>query len=166
MTETFPVKRLRPTAILPKRAHPEDAGLDLCADLEGAKAAGMGWRDLGAEIQEGPDGLHYLLALPGSRVRIPTGLAMATPEATFGDLRDKSGLAWSHGVTILGGVCDRRYRGEYMVVALNTGGEPWVVTHGMRMAQMVLTKISFAQPVEADLDATERGAGGFGSTGA
>lgn len=145
--EVLRVKRLSATAAPLRRAHPRDAGLDLCADLGG--------------------GADPLVVEPSRRLKVGIGWAIATPPGTYGRIADKSGHAERSGVTILGGVCDERYRGEYQIVILNTGTEPFVITHGMKVAQLVLERVSYADPVEVeDLEATERGAGGFGSTGA
>ena len=109
------------------------------------------------------------LELPaGARALIPTGLQMGLPAGYEGQIRPRSGLALSNGVTVLNapGTIDADYRGEVMVVLVNLGAEPFIVARGMRIAQMVIAPVSAAKWRELDgLDETERGGGGFGSTG-
>ncbi len=105
---------------------------------------------------------------PGAIAVIPCGFAMALAPGFEGQVRPRSGLASKFGVTMPNapGTIDADYRGEVMVPLINLGCEPFVVEHGMRIAQMVVAPIARALVVETDeLDATERGAGGFGSTG-
>jgi dUTP pyrophosphatase len=105
---------------------------------------------------------------PGARAIIPTGLAIALPAGTEGQVRPRSGLAAKNGVTVLNspGTIDADYRGEVGVILINHGAEPFAVTRGMRIAQLVITKVEQAVFHEvASLDDTTRGAGGFGSTG-
>ena len=102
------------------------------------------------------------------RALIPTGLAMALPEGFEAQIRSRSGLALKHGITCLNspGTIDADYRGEIKIMLINLGGEPFVITRGMRIAQMVVApyvQVTFA-PTDT-LPPTERGAGGFGSTG-
>jgi dUTP pyrophosphatase len=102
------------------------------------------------------------------RALIPTGLAMALPEGFEAQIRPRSGLALKHGITCLNspGTIDADYRGEIKIMLINLGGEPFVMTRGMRIAQMVVApyvQVTFA-PTDT-LPPTERGAGGFGSTG-
>jgi dUTP pyrophosphatase len=102
------------------------------------------------------------------RALIPTGLAMALPEGFEAQIRPRSGLALKHGITCLNspGTIDADYRGEIKIMLINLGGEPFVITRGMRIAQMVVApyiQVTFA-PTDT-LPPTERGAGGFGSTG-
>jgi len=105
---------------------------------------------------------------PGARAIIPTGLAIALPAGTEGQVRPRSGLAAKNGVTVLNspGTIDADYRGEVGVILINHGDEPFVITRGMRIAQMVIATVTQAnfQQVE-NLDDTARGSGGFGSTG-
>jgi dUTP pyrophosphatase len=122
-------------------------------------AAGM---DLYAAIPES------LVLRPGQRVMIPTGIAIALPEGYEAQIRPRSGLAIKHGVTLLNspGTIDADYRGEIKVIAINHGHVVVRIHHGDRIAQMVVTPVTRANLVPVDdLDATERGAGGFGSTG-
>lgn len=105
---------------------------------------------------------------PGGRVLVPTGLRIALPEDYEAQIRPRSGLALRHGVTLPNspGTIDADYRGEVRVILMNLGQEPFVVEPGDRIAQMVVapvTRVAWSEVEE--LDATERGEGGFGSTG-
>ena len=105
---------------------------------------------------------------PGGRAMIPTGIAMALPHGTEGQVRPRSGLAFRHGVTVLNspGTIDADYRGEIQVILVNLGSEPFVVERGMRIAQLIVAPLCRARLIEAaQLSETGRGAGGFGSTG-
>jgi len=137
---------------------PHGADLPL-PDYQSAGAAGF---DLTAAVDT-PLELH-----PGRRALVPTGLAMALPEGFEAQVRPRSGLAAKHGVTVLNtpGTIDSDYRGEVKVILINLGEETLVIEHGMRIAQMVVAPVIQADLQEVtDLDATARGAGGFGSTG-
>lgn len=137
---------------------PHGADLPLPAyETEGA--AGL---DLRAAIAEG------LSLAPGERALVPTGLAMQLPAGFEGQVRPRSGLAVKHGVTVLNapGTVDSDYRGEVKVPLINLGQEPFAIVRGDRIAQMVIAPVTRAVLTEvAGLDATTRGAGGFGSTG-
>ena len=105
---------------------------------------------------------------PGGRALIPTGFAIALPEGYEGQVRPRSGLAVEHGVTVLNapGTIDADYRGEGKVPLINLGERPFAVTRGMRIAQLVVAAVVPVSFVEApELDETDRGKGGFGSTG-
>lgn len=105
---------------------------------------------------------------PGSRALVPTGLRIALPEGYEAQVRPRSGLALKHGVTLPNspGTIDADYRGEIGVILMNLGQEPFVVEPGDRIAQMVVAPVARVAWSEAEaLDATERGEGGFGSTG-
>ena len=105
---------------------------------------------------------------PNMRQAIPTGFAMALPEGYEAQIRPRSGLALNHGITIANapGTIDSDYRGEIAVILVNNGTDDFTVTHGMRIAQMVIAAVTIMAPVEADdLDDTARATGGFGSTG-
>lgn len=105
---------------------------------------------------------------PGERRLVPCGIAIALPHGFEGQVRPRSGLAAHHGVTVLNspGTIDADYRGEVMVILINLGAEPFAVTRGMRIAQLVVAPVARAHIVEmAALDATGRGSAGFGSTG-
>ena len=105
---------------------------------------------------------------PGERAVVPCGFCMALPEGWEAQVRPRSGLAVRHGVTVLNapGTIDADYRGEVMVPLINLGDEPFVVTRGERIAQLVIAPVHQVvwTPVTT-LDDTERGTGGFGSTG-
>jgi len=140
----LPVTRLRDDAVLPTHAYPGDAGLDLVACER---------HELG----------------PGERAMVGTGIAVAIPEGHAGLVTPRSGLAAKHGITIVNapGLVDSGYRGELRVILHNTDPrEPFVVEPGMRIAQLVLVAVAAATLVEVDeLPASERGEGGFGSSG-
>lgn len=105
---------------------------------------------------------------PGERRLIPTGIAIALPPGTEAQVRPRSGLALKHGITVLNapGTIDADYRGEVGVILINHGDQPFVVVRGSRIAQMVVAAHArVAWTLSADLEASARGAGGFGSTG-
>jgi dUTP pyrophosphatase len=105
---------------------------------------------------------------PGGRALVPTGIAIALPEGAEAQVRPRSGLALRHGVTCLNspGTIDADYRGEVGVILANLGEAPFVVARGMRIAQLVVAPVArVAWDEMAELPATLRGAGGFGSTG-
>jgi dUTP pyrophosphatase len=105
---------------------------------------------------------------PGGRVMIPTGIAIALPPGSEGQVRPRSGLAIRHGITVLNtpGTVDADYRGEIQVILINHGKEAFTVSRGMRIAQLVIARVQCAKLVEVpSLDATERASGGMGSTG-
>lgn len=109
-----------------------------------------------------------LTLAPGARALIPTGFAMELPEGYEAQIRPRSGLAFKHGVTVLNapGTIDADYRGEVKVLLINLGDEPFRIERGMRIAQLVIQPVSHATLIEADeLSTSERGTGGFGSTG-
>jgi dUTP diphosphatase len=105
---------------------------------------------------------------PGRHAVVPTGIAIALPVGVEAQVRPRSGLARSHGVTVLNspGTIDADYRGEIQVLLINHGSEPFSVTRGMRMAQLVVAQVArvYVQE-ETGLDGTTRGIAGFGSTG-
>lgn len=123
------------------------------------QSAGM---DLSAALEEA-----FELA-PGERALIPTGLSIALPKGYEAQVRPRSGLAVKNGVTVLNtpGTIDADYRGEIKVILINHGQEPFTIERGMRIAQMVIAKHEQIEwEVVESLDETERGEGGFGSTG-
>jgi dUTP diphosphatase len=140
----LPIQRLRTDAVLPERAYPGDAGLDLAA-CERVELA------------------------PGERAVVGTGLAVAIPEGYAGFVQPRSGLADRHGVSIVNapGLIDSGYRGELKVILINTDrSDPFVVEPGMRIAQLVVLEVPQLELAETDdLPATERGARGHGSSG-
>ena len=141
----LPIQRLRSDAALPSLGSTDAAGLDLAAALDAP-----------------------MTIEPGHWAAVPTGLAMAIPRGYEAQVRPRSGLALRHGVTVLNapGTIDADYRGEVRVVLINHGPRPFVVQHGDRIAQLVLARCAAPAIREvARLDATERGSGGFGSTG-
>jgi len=150
MTPTIPITRL-----------PHSEGIPLPA-YETALAAGM---DLRAAVQE-----HEPLTLkPMARAMVPTGLAFAVPAGFEAQVRPRSGLAAKAGITCLNtpGTIDADYRGEVKVILINLGEEDFVIRRGDRIAQLVIAPVASASWMEVEsLDATARGAGGFGSTGA
>ncbi|WP_372003283.1 dUTP diphosphatase [Tistrella mobilis] len=139
-----------------------DHGRDL--PLPEMKTAGAAGLDLPAAV---PADAPIMLA-PGGRALVPTGLTMAIPEGYEGQVRPRSGLAFSQGVTVLNapGTIDADYRGELKVLLVNLGDAPVEITRGMRIAQLVIAPVTATRLVEVEaLDDTIRGAGGFGSTG-
>ena len=137
------VKKLRPEAVMPRFAHPDDSGMDVCACEERVLA-------------------------PGERAKIPLGLAFQPPPGTEIQLRPRSGLAIRHGISMVNtpATIDEGYRGEVCAILINHGSAPFRVEKGMRVAQAVLCPILRPRVVETDeLPETARGAGGFGSTG-
>jgi len=145
MTLALRVKRLSPRAVLPRYLTEGSAGLDLVAAFESAVAVS-----------------------PGERLLVPTGLSLAIPPGYEGQVRPRSGLAARHGITVINapGTIDADYRGEVMVALINHGREPFVIEPGMRVAQLVVSPVARVEvePVE-ELEATDRGGGGFGHTG-
>ncbi len=130
-------------------------------EYETANSAGM---DLMAAIPEG----EKLTLKVGARLLVPTGFAMALPHGFEAQVRPRSGLAWKNGVTVLNspGTIDADYRGEVKVILINHGTEDFIVTRGMRIAQMVIAAVTRTSwDIRDSLDETARGAGGFGSTG-
>ena len=139
---------------------PHGAGLPLPA-YQTAHAAGL---DLLAAV---PDDAPAVLE-PGKYAIVPTGLSIALPEGFEAQVRPRSGLAAKHGVTVLNspGTIDADYRGEVAVLLINHGSAPFTIRRGERIAQMVIAPVVQAALVPVTvLSPTERGAGGFGSTG-
>jgi len=109
-----------------------------------------------------------LTIAPGCHAAVPTGIALALPQDMEAQVRPRSGLARQYGVTVLNapGTIDADYRGEIQVLLINHGAEPFAVTRGMRIAQLVIAPVVRAELREASaLEGTARGGGGFGSTG-
>ena len=142
------------------RQLPHGEGLALPA-YQSAHAAGL---DLLAAVpEEAP-----LILAPGQRALVPTGLSIALPPGHEAQIRPRSGLALKHGITVLNapGTVDADYRGEVGVLLINHGDTPFAIRRGERIAQMVIAAVVRAELVAAPLlPATERGSGGFGSTG-
>ena len=142
------------------RQLPHAEGLPLPA-YQTAHAAGL---DLLAAV---PEDAPMVLA-PGRHAMVPTGLAIALPEGFEAQVRPRSGLAAKHGVTVLNspGTIDADYRGEIQVILINHGAEPFTIRRGERIAQMVIAPVVQARLIPvASLSDTDRGSGGFGSTG-
>ncbi|MFN7104727.1 MAG: dUTP diphosphatase [Pseudorhizobium sp.] len=139
---------------------PHGADLPLPA-YETSGAAGM---DLRAAVAEGkPLTLH-----PGERALVPTGFVFEIPDGFEAQVRPRSGLAFKHGITCLNtpGTIDSDYRGEVKVLLVNLGQDAFVVARGMRVAQMVVAPVTQVRVVErSETSGTQRGVGGFGSTG-
>ena len=139
-----------------KLVHGSDLPLPAYATQQ---SAGM---DLMAAVEED------VVIKKGERKLIPTGVAIALPEGYEAQIRPRSGLAFKHGITVLNtpGTIDADYRGEIGVILINLGEEEFVVTRGMRVAQMIIASYVHANfTVVEDLSVTKRGEGGFGSTG-
>lgn len=139
------IRRTRDGASIPAYATTGSAGMDLCAAVE-----------------------SDITVKAGERRLIPTGLSIALPDGFEAQIRPRSGLAWKNGVTVLNtpGTIDSDYRGEIGIILLNTSQEDFVVTPNMRIAQMVITRYeTIAWQLVEELDETQRGGGGFGSTG-
>jgi dUTP pyrophosphatase len=136
------VKRLSPTAKLPRRAHFGDAGLDLFAD-------------------------ETLTIAPGAWARVQTGIAIQLPAGTEGQIRPRSGIAAKNGVTVLNspGTIDAGYRGNVIVLLINHSQTPFFVVKGTAIAQLVISPIIPDAVTEVnELDESDRQARGFGST--
>lgn len=137
----FQVKRLQAEAHLPEYAHPGDAGLDIRA----AQRVVIG---------------------AGQRAAIPTGLAFELPPQTVGLVWDKSGRAVKDGLKTMAGVVDQGFRGEFLIVLLNTSEHEVKIQAGEKIAQLLIQPVIQVEVEEVDkLDHTSRGQGGFGSTG-
>lgn len=143
------IKVLRASATLPAYQSDGAAGLDLAACLDDSAGGAI-------------------TIAPSQIVVVPTGLALAIPPGYEGQVRPRSGLASKHGVTLPNapGTIDSDYRGELKVPLINLSREPFTLSHGQRIAQLIIAAVSRAElRVVNDLDGTARGQGGFGSTG-
>ncbi len=143
MSLTLHLKRLDPSVPMPSYAHAGDAGLDLYAR-------------------------EAVTLAPGERAQVPTGVAVAIPDGYVGLVWDKSGLSQKHGLKTLGGVVDAGYRGEVLVGVVNVGTTPHTFERHHKVAQMLIQRVEAVTVLETELlpeSASERGAGGFGSTG-
>ncbi|WP_229051223.1 dUTP diphosphatase [Aeromicrobium sp. Leaf350] len=141
---SIPLTRLDPDVPVPTYARPGDAGADLVSTVD-------------------------VRISPGERALVPTGIAIALPDGYAAFVHPRSGLAWRHGISIVNtpGTIDAGYRGEISVVLVNHDPrEPFTIARGDRIAQLVVQRVETASFEEVDaLDETERGAGGYGSTG-
>ncbi|MGH7242717.1 MAG: dUTP diphosphatase [Phycisphaerales bacterium] len=145
MQPVLQIKKLSERAAIPSYQTEGAAGMDLCACLDNAVSLA-----------------------PGAISLVPTGLAVAIPPGFEGQVRARSGLATKHGIGLPNapGTIDCDYRGELRVALINLAREPFEITHGMRIAQLVIAPVAHATISEvADLASTARGTGGFGSTG-
>jgi len=142
------IYRVRPSAVIPRYATHGAAGLDLSADLDAS-----------------------VVLAPLGRARIPTGLIIGLPKGHEGQVRPRSGLAAKHGVTVLNapGTIDEDYRGELAVLLVNLSDTPFTISHGDRIAQLIVAPVVQVAIETCDdlarLGDTSRGSGGFGSTG-
>lgn len=146
MTVKVDIKKLKENAFLPTRGSANAAGYDLYACLE-----------------------EMVTICPGETKMIPTGLAIAVPCGYAGFIYARSGLATKSGLAPANkvGVCDSDYRGEYLVSLHNHGTQEVTVTHGQRIAQLIIAPyLDVCFHLVKELEETERGSGGFGSTGA
>ena len=137
------LKRLDPELPPPRHAHPGDAGVDLHAR-------------------------HEVRLDPGARASVPTGIAVAIPEGHVGLVAPRSGLAARHGIGVVNapGIVDSGYRGEIKVILVNHGSEPIRLERGDRIAQLIVVPVATVEMIDVEeLPSSERGAGGFGSTG-
>lgn len=142
-------------------------GADRDLPLPSYETAGAAGADLTANLA-GADRATGITLAPGDRALIPTGLHMAIPNGFEVQIRPRSGLALRDGIGLVNspGTIDSDYRGPVGVIVVNLGSRPFTVTHGMRIAQMVLAPVVQAGfEVVETLDDTARGTGGFGSTG-
>ncbi|WP_250859910.1 dUTP diphosphatase [Oceanirhabdus seepicola] len=137
------IKRLSSEAILPSFANKGDAGLDMFS-------------------------IEEKIILPGESVLVSTGIAIQLPRNTEAQIRPRSGLALKHSLTVLNtpGTIDEGYRGEIKIILINHGKKEFKVTKGMKIAQMVVKPILDIEVIEVStLSSSERGIGGFGSSG-
>lgn len=142
-SERISIKKLDDKAVVPNFAHATDAGADLVS-------------------------VEDVTIAPHSRVMVGTGIAIAIPLGKVGLVHPRSGLAAKHGITVLNtpGTIDSGYRGELKVILFNTTDEPYTITVGDRIAQLVIQNHDFPEFVEVDeLDDSDRGVNGIGSTG-
>ena len=136
-------RRIHPAAVLPSYAHPSDAGMDVRS-------------------------VDEVVIPAGKRALVHTGLVMLLPPGYEAQVRPRSGLALKFGVTVLNtpGTIDSGYRGEVGVILINLGDEDFTVHTGDKIAQLVIAPVTQPETAETDVvDETDRGAGGFGSTG-
>ncbi len=142
-TPRLRVQKVHKAAVLPKYAHPGDAGLDLCA-------------------------VEEMVLLPRQSALVRTGLKIELPPHTEAQVRPRSGLALRHSITVLNspGTIDAGYRGEVCVILINHGDKPFAVTAGMRIAQLVVAPVLTVEvKAVSRLTSSRRASGGFGSTG-
>ena len=156
------VKRLFDDADLPRKGSDRAAGYDLRAHSYAFIEDGK----VGETVMLDVDGDSVLVIPANSRCLVKTGVAVAVPEGCYGRVAPRSGLALKKGIDIGAGVIDEDYRGEVGVILFNINSEPFEVKKGDRIAQFICERIVCPELEEVDeLDDTERGAEGFGSTG-
>ena len=139
------IKKLDNNVILPNYMSEYASGMDICACLK-----------------------EKIILKPFKRVLVPTGIAISLPKGYEAQIRPRSGLAIKYGITLVNtpGTIDADYRGEIKIIMINLGESEFEINHGDRIAQMVIAKVEFPEISEVNvLDNTERGSGGFGSTG-
>ena len=142
--DSLSIQLLSPNAIIPSRAFPTDAGLDLYNAEE-----------------------SNIILNPGERHLFKTDIAVAIPEGYYGRVAPRSGLALKNGLDVMAGVIDSQYRGNVGIVLVNLGQEPVRVSRGSKIAQLIIEKCALLKPVVAEtLPESDRGAGGYGSSGA
>jgi dUTP pyrophosphatase len=135
------IKKLHPEARIPKYAREDDAGMDLYS-------------------------LEKITLQPNAREAIPTGISMAIPRGYVGLVWDKSGIAAKYGIKTMAGVIDAGYRGEVIIIVHNLSSASYTFEKGSKVAQMLIQPVEQRKIVEVDeLEDTQRGKGGFGSTG-
>lgn len=145
MKKTVKIRKADPSIVLPDYGSTGSAGADIRAFIP-----------------------EPITIAPLGRVRIPTGLFLEIPEGYEGQIRPRSGLAYKHGITVLNspGTIDSDYRGELQIILINLGNENFTISSGDRIAQLIITSVIQAEYIEMEaLGFTERGTGGFGSTG-
>ncbi len=141
LTKEFAIELFHPEAQLPTKGSPEAAGYDLYS-------------------------VETVSLMPGERQAISIGIKSQIPKGYYGRIAGRSGLALKDGLSVLAGVVDSDYRGVWKVILLNTGKDRTYLSRGSRIAQVILTKIANFSVVEIkDVDITDRGEGGYGSTG-
>jgi len=140
---TIKFERVHDTAVIPQKATPQSAGYDLHS-------------------------VEDLTIYPSMRRTVSTGLRIQIPVGFEGQVRPRSGLAFAHGITVLNapGTIDSDYRGVLQVILVNHGQMPYSISKGDRIAQIVFSPVAYLDWDENELNETERGFGGFGSTGA
>jgi dUTP pyrophosphatase len=156
----IPMPKVAASVAIAIRILPHGEGMPL-PTYQSAGAAGL---DLAAAVAVD----SKVVIEPGARHLVPTGISVQLPQGFEGQVRPRSGLALKHGVTVLNapGTIDCDYRGEVCVLLVNFGSEPFEVSRGLRIAQLIVAPVVHAAlTIVQELDASGRGAGGFGSTG-
>ena len=167
---TIKFKKLHPDAIIPTRANPTDAGLDIYAlediiipPTESVRSATF------KKLLNNPDKPYVLERyrfIKIGQAKIPTGLAVEIPQGYYGKVASRSGLAFKSGIVAFDGTIDSSYRGEIGVLLYNTTDKPYQVRKGDRIAQLIILPCALLDPVEVfELSESDRGTNGFGSSG-